>query len=220
MTAPGPLERWHVGPWTSRRTLPGEPPQPGVRRTADELDFDIIGLSRILGRKLSVQEGLLVRRWQGELRPTDPRPCGVYSVADPEGARLLRETAGLSFDWIAARAPQGYEFVLTDAVYLQPLADLAAAVVAVEAVIAAAASRGTTLPAARLAAAQVRQDSAGTWVAGDAVCVWSGPYPTAAEAAEAVMAARVELVDQLHRARYDDLAATAPRWASVSAPSY
>lgn len=219
MSAPEPMERWHVGPWTSRRTLPGEPLQPGVRLTPDEFDVDVIGLSRILGRKMSVQEQLLLRRCQGELRPTDPRLCGVYSVTGPESARLLRETARSAFRWIAERAPRAYEFVLTDALYLRPVPDLTAAVVAVEAVVEAARSRGAALPAAPLAAAQVRRTTAGGWIAGDAVCVWSGPWPTAGEAVDMVLASRGELTDQLRRAGYDDLAATAPRWAAVNAPS-
>jgi hypothetical protein len=215
---PRPLQRWHVGPWTSRRTPPGEPPQPGVRRTPDELDFDIIGLSRILGRKLSPPEELQVRRWQGELRPTDPRPCGIHLVTDPASARLLRETARQAFEWIADRAPAGYRFVLTDAVHLQPVPDLAGAVVAVEAVVEAALDRGTTLAAARLAAAQVHEDSTGGWVAGDAVCIWSGPGGRPRRR-RTDHAARAELADQLRRAGHDDLAATAPRWTPVSVPS-
>jgi hypothetical protein len=215
MSAVPPLERWHVGPWTTRGTLPGEPLQPGVRRTPDELNFDIVGLSRILGRRLSVQEEMLVRRWQGELRPTDPRLCGVQTITDPESARLLAEAAQQSFTWIAEHAPTGYEFVLTDAVYLRPLTDLSAETVTVDAVIQLAAERGDALPADRLAASHVRRSSSGGWFAGDATFNWSGPYPTADEAVDAVRAARVELADQLRQAGHQDLADTFPRWPAV-----
>ncbi|MDX6281244.1 MAG: hypothetical protein QOH03_2315, partial [Kribbellaceae bacterium] len=44
------LERWHVGPWTARGTVEGEAFEAGQKRTPDELNFDVVGLSRILGR--------------------------------------------------------------------------------------------------------------------------------------------------------------------------
>ena len=104
----GALERWHVGPWTTLGTLPGEPLQPGVRRTPDELNFDVVGLARILGRRLSGRGELQVRLWQNELRPTHTRRCGVHTLADPDNSRLLAETARAAFDWLAAR---GYRYV-------------------------------------------------------------------------------------------------------------
>jgi hypothetical protein len=209
------LERWHVGPWTPRGSLPGEPLEPGRKRTPDELNFDVVGLARILGRRLSGREELQVRLWQNELRPTHTRLCGVHTLADPENSRKLEETARETFDWLSTRAPAGYEFILTDAVHLQPLTDLSAEVVTVDAVIAIASERGDALPADRLAASHVRRNAAGEWFAGDAVCNWSGPYPTADEAADAVRAARVELTNQLSQAGHDDLAATATRWPDV-----
>jgi hypothetical protein len=209
------LERWHVGPWTTHGTLPGEPLQPGVRRTPDELNFDVLGLARILGRRLSGREELQVRLWQNELRPTHTQRCGVRTLADPENSRLLARAAQESFEWLAALAPVGYEFVLTDAVYLRPLTDLTAASVAVDAVVQVAAERGDALPAARLAVSHVHRSTTGGWVAGDAVCNWSGPHPTAEEAVDAVQAARVELVDQLREAGHGDLADTFPRWIAV-----
>jgi hypothetical protein len=123
-----------------------------------------------------------------------------------------------TFAWIAGQAPVGYEFVRSDAVELRPLVDLAAEVVAVDAVVQVAGERGDgdALPAGRLAASQVRRSRAGDWYAGDAVCNWSGPYPTAEQAADAVRAARVELVSQLVEAGHDDLAATATRWPEVT----
>jgi hypothetical protein len=209
------LERWHVGPWTTRGTLPGEPLEPGLRRTPDELNFDVVGLARILGRRLSGREELQVRLWQNELRPTHTRRCGVHTLADPDNSRLLAETAQEALAWLASRAPEGYEFVLTDAVYLRPLTELAAETVTVDAVIQLATERGDALPADRLAASHVRRSSAGEWFAGDAVCNWSGPYPTAEEAADAIRAARVELTNQLAEAGHADLAATFPRWSDV-----
>jgi hypothetical protein len=206
------LARWHVGPWTTRGTVPGEPFEPGRQRTPDELNFDVVGLARILGRRLSGREELQVRLWQNELRPTHTRMCGVHTLADAE---LLRETAQEALQWLASRAPAGYEFVLTDAVELRPLLDLNAAVVAVDAVIQLAHERGATLSAARLAASHVRRSAAGDWYAGDATCNWSGPHDTAPEAVAVVQAARDELLDQLRAAGQDDLAATAPRWPSV-----
>ncbi len=208
------LERWHVGPWTTRGTLPGEPLEPGRKRTPDELNFDVVGLARILGRRLDGRGELQVRLWQNELRPTHTRLCGVHTLADPDNAEKLRTTAREAFDWLAERAPAGYEFVFTDAVYLRPLTDLSAEVVTVDAVIQLAAERGDALPADRLAASHVRESPAG-WFAGDAVCNWSGPYPTAEEAADAVRAARVELINQLTEAGHADLAATADRWPDV-----
>jgi hypothetical protein len=208
------LERWHVGPWTTRGTLPGEPFEPGSKRTPDELNFDVVGLARILGRRLDGRGELQVRLWQNELRPTHTRMCGVHTLADPDNAERLRTTAREAFDWLAERAPAGYEFVYTDAVYLRPLTDLSAEVVTVDAVIQIAAERGDALPADRLAASHVRRAVAG-WFAGDAVCNWSGPYPTAEEAADAVRAARVELINQLTEAGHADLAATADRWPDV-----
>ena len=81
------LKRWHVGPWTTHGTRPGEPLQPGVRRTPDELNFDVVGLARILGRRLSGREELQARLWQNELRPTHTRLCGVHTVKDPDNAK-------------------------------------------------------------------------------------------------------------------------------------
>jgi hypothetical protein len=189
--------------------------EPGRRRTPDELNFDVVGLARILGRRLSGREELQVRLWQNELRPTHTRRCGVHTLADPDNSRLLAETAEEALAWLASRAPEGYEFVLTDAVYLRPLTELAAETVTVDAVIQLAAERGDALPADRLAASHVRRSSAGEWFAGDAVCNWSGPYPTAEEAADAIRAARVELTNQLAEAGHSDLAATFSRWPDV-----
>jgi len=185
------------------------PLEPGRKRTPDELNFDIVGLARILGRRLSGRDELQVRLWQNELRPTHTRRCGVHTLADPEP---LRQTAEEALAWLAERAPAGYEFVRTDAVELRPLLDLTAPVVAVDAVIQLA---GTHLPAARLAASHVRRASTGDWYAGDAVCNWSGPHDTAEAATAAVQAARSELADQLTAAGRPDLAATAPRWPDV-----
>lgn len=209
------LERWHVGPWTTHGTLPGEPFEPGHKRTPDELNFDVVGLARILGRRLSGRDELQVRLWQNELRPTHTRMCGVHTLKDQSNAKLLAETAQEALVWLKERAPEGYEFVLTDAVYLRPLTDLEAEIVTVDAVLQIAAERGDALPADRLAASHVRQSSTGEWFAGDAVCNWSGPYPTAEEAADAIRAARVELARQLTEAGHGDLAATATRWPEV-----
>lgn len=206
------LTRWHVGPWTTRGTRAGGMPVPGRRRTTDELNFDVVGLARILGRRLSGRDELQVRLWQNELRPTHTRLCGVHTLADPANAQLLHETAQEALSWLAERAPAGYEFVLTDAVELRPLLDLTADVVAVEAVVQLS---GVPLPAARLATAHVRRSDAGDWYAGDAVCNWSGPHTTSTEAVAAVQAARTELVAQLRTAGRDDLAATAARWPAV-----
>lgn len=193
-----------MGAWTTRGTLAGEPFQVGVKRTPDELNFDVVGLSRILGRRQSLAEEMLVRRCQGALRPTDPRPCGVQ-VLDDDLARELRALAELCFEWIAERAPAGYRFVLTDAVELVPAPG---EVVPVEAVAG-------ELPAGRLAAAHVRRSATGDWYAGDAVCNWSGPHATADDAVDAVLRARADLVEQLRAAGRDDLADTADRWPSV-----
>ncbi|MGW6279433.1 hypothetical protein [Kribbella sp. NPDC055071] len=205
------LARWHVGPWTTRATLPGEPFEPGVRRTPDELNFDVVGLSRILGRRQALGEEMLVRRCQGELRPTDPRPCGVQTLTEPLAGELA-ELADEAFEWIARAAPAGYEFVRSDAVELRPLLDLDAEVIALEAVVH---HSGMELPAARLAAAHVRRSAGGGWYAGDAVCNWSGPHTTSEAAVAAVQAARSVLVDQLRAAGRADLAATAARWAAI-----
>ncbi|NUR96965.1 MAG: hypothetical protein HOV67_17120 [Kribbellaceae bacterium] len=206
------LTRWHVGPWTTRGTRPGETPVPGRRRTTDELNFDVVGLARILGRRLSGRDELQVRLWQNELRPTHTRRCGVHSLADPANARILHETAQEALSWLAERAPAGYEFVLTDAVELRPLLDLTADVVAVDAVVQLA---DVPLPAARLATAHVRRSAAGDWYAGDAVCNWSGPHTTSDDAVAAVQAARLQLVEQLKTAGREDLATTADRWPPV-----
>lgn len=205
------LERWHEGAWTTRGTLPGEPLQPGIRRTPDELNFDVIGLARILGRRLSGQEELQVRLWQNELRPTHTRRCGVHTLADPANAQLLADTAQEALAWLNTRAPAGYEFILTDAVYLRPLLDLTADVVPLEAVLHHAHLPEDATQVARLAAAHVRRSPTGPWYAGDATCNWSGPHPTAADATAAVLTARADLIPQLP----PDLAATAPHWPDV-----
>lgn len=210
------LTRWHVGPWTTRGTRPGEPFEPGRKRTPDELNFDVVGLARILGRRLSGREELQVRLWQNELRPTHTRLCGVHTLADPDNAQLLETTARDALAWLGELAPAGYEFVLTDAVELQPILAPDAEVVPVEAVLQLA---GTDLPAARLAASHVRRSTAGDWYAGDAVCNWSGPHETADDAVAAVQAARADLVEQLREAGRDDLATTAPRWPTVPVES-
>ena len=206
------LARWHVGPWTTRGTRPGAAFEPGRKRTPDELNFDVVGLARILGRRLSGRDELQVRLWQNELRPTHTRLCGVHTLADPSNAQLLHDTAREALAWLGEQAPAGYEFVLTDAVELRPLLDLTAEVVAVDAVIQLA---GTDLPAARLAAAHVRRSSSGSWYAGDAVSNWSGPHASAEDAVAVVQAARDELVEQLRAAGRDDLADTATRWPAV-----
>jgi hypothetical protein len=185
---------------------------PGRRRTTDELNFDVIGLARILGRRLSGRDELQVRLWQNELRPTHTRLCGVHTLADPDNAQLLHDTAQEALAWLSERAPAGYEFVLTDAVELRPLLDLTADVIAVDAVVELA---DVPLPAARLAAAHVRRTAAGDWYAGDAVCNWSGPHTTSDDAVAAVLAARAELVEQLRARGREDLAATADRWPAV-----
>jgi hypothetical protein len=210
------LARWHVGAWTTRGTLPGQAFEPGQKRTPDELNFDVVGLSRILGRRLPGREELQVRLWQNELRPTHTRMCGVHTLADPDNAQLLKETAAAALAWLDDLAPAGYQFVLTDAVELQPVLDPNAEVVAVEAAIQLAA---VDLPAARLAAAHVRRSAAGDWYAGDAVCNWSGPHESADAAVAVVQTARLELVEQLRTAGRQDLAATAPRWPSVPVES-
>ncbi|MEU4198180.1 hypothetical protein AB0E69_40225 [Kribbella sp. NPDC026611] len=199
------LGRWHVGPWTARGSLAGEPFEPAVKRTPDELNFDVVGLSRILGRRQSLPEEMLMRRCQGALRPTDPRPCGVETLP-AELAGELAALASLAFAWIAERAPAGYRFVLTDAVELEP--DPSSSVVPVESV-----SLG--LPVGRVAAAHVRRSAAGDWYAGDAVCNWSGPHATADDAVDAVRRARAELVEELRAAGRSDLAETADRWPTV-----
>ncbi|TCO34043.1 hypothetical protein EV652_102108 [Kribbella steppae] len=206
------LTRWHVGPWTTRGSLPGEPLDPGRKRTPDELNFDVVGLARILGRRLSGRDELQVRLWQNELRPTHTRMCGVHTLADPDNARLLQETAKEALAWLSERAPAGYEFVLTDAVELRPLLDLDADVIAVDAVIHLA---NTDLPAARLAASHVRRSATGNWYAGDPVCNWSGPYDTADAAVAVVQAARSDLVTQLRSAGHNHLANTADRWPPI-----
>jgi len=179
------------------------------------LNFDVVGLSRILGRRQSLPEEMLVRRCQAALRPTDPRLCGVQTL-DPELAEELADVADRAFEWITERAPAGYEFVMTNAVELQPVLDADAEVVAIEAVTRLA---DTELPAARLAAAHVRRSSKGDWYAGDAVCNWSGPHDSADAAVAVVQAARQELVDELNAAGRADLAATAPRWPNVPVES-
>jgi hypothetical protein len=193
----------------------GEAFEAGVRRTPDELNFDVVGLSRILGRRQVPAEEMLVRRCQAALRPTDPRLCGVQTLDDELGGELAK-VAARAFEWIAERAPAGYQFVLTDAVELEPRLDLTADVVAVEAVLRLA---DENLPAGRLAAAHVRRSASGSWYAGDAVCNWSGPHDTAEAAVHAVQAARRELVEQLTAAGRDDLAATADRWPTVPVES-
>ena len=185
---------------------------PGRQRTADELNFDVVGLARILGRRLSGRDELQVRLWQNELRPTHTRMCGVHTLADPDNARLLHDTAQEALAWLGQRAPAGYEFVLTDAVELRPLLDLSGDVIAVDAVVQLA---ETPLSAARLATAHVRRSATGDWYAGDAVCNWSGPHATSDDAVAAVRAARDDLVEQLRAADRDDLAATADRWPAV-----
>ncbi|TCC17394.1 hypothetical protein [Kribbella speibonae] len=210
------LGRWHVGPWTTRGTRSGEVAVAGRRRTVDELNFDVVGLARILGRRLSGRDELQVRLWQNELRPTHTRQCGVHTLADPSNAQLLHDTAQEALAWLGERAPAGYEFVLTDAVELRPLLDLSAPVVAVDAVVVLA---DVPLPAARLATAHVRRGATGDWYAGDAVCNWSGPHTTSDEAVAVVQQARAELVEQLRAAGRDDLAATAERWPTVPVES-
>ncbi|WP_051580688.1 hypothetical protein [Pseudonocardia acaciae] len=191
-------------------SLPGEPLQPGRRRTPDEGHFDVIGLARILGRRLNGAEELRVRLWQNELRPTHTRACGVHTLADPDNAEALADKAREAFEWLAERAPAGYRFVWTDAVYLEPDADLGAEVVAVDAVARMAGGAD----AVDLACAHVRR-GAGGWVAGDAVRVLAGPFDRRDEAVGAVERARARLVGQLRAAGREDLAGTASRWPPV-----
>ncbi|HZX02349.1 hypothetical protein [Kribbella sp.] len=205
------LTRWHVGPWTTRGTAAGAAFEPGRKRTPDELNFDIVGLSRIVGRRQTLPEEMLVRRCQAALRPTDPRVCGVQTL-DPELSAELATAATNAFTWLTERAPTGYQFIHTDAVELQPLLDLSADAIAVDAVVQLA---GVPLPAARLATSHVRRSPTGSWYAGDAVCNWSGPHPTSAEAVAAVEAARAQLTTQLATTGRQDLANTADRWLAV-----
>jgi hypothetical protein len=208
------LTRWHVGPWTMPATAPGEPYRPGVRRTPDEANFDVVGLARILGRHQTGGEELQVRLWQNELRPTHTRVCGRHALADPDNAAALAAKARDSFAWLAARAPAGYHFTWTDAVYLRPDEDLDAPVVALEHVVALARARGLTPDSAALATAHARR-SGDAWTAAAGALILAGPFPTAAAATAAITAARADLARALRDAGHPDLAATAPRWAPV-----
>lgn len=210
------LTSWHVGPWTSSGTAPGEPLQPGARRTPDELNYDVIALSRGLGREESPELQLKMRLWQNELRPTHTRMCGVHTIAAPESARDLAENARDAFEWIAQRAPVGYRFVFTDAIYLEPTAldEVDQGPLSVDAVVEEARHRGYAVPAARLARSHVRP-SGDAWVAGDVACIWAGPVATRDAAINAITSARDALVEQLRNSGGDDLAGTADRWLPV-----
>jgi hypothetical protein len=199
-----------------RATAPGEPHRPGVRRTPDEANFDVVGLARILGKHQSGGEELQVRLWQNELRPTHTRVSGRHTLSDPANSAALAAKAQESFAWLATRAPAGYRFTRTDAVYLQPLTDLTAPVVPLEHVLKVARTRTTSLPdpEADLAAAHARR-SGDAWVAAAGALVLAGPFPTAAAAVAAITAARAELARALRDAGHTDLADTAPRWPPV-----
>lgn len=203
-----------------RATAPGEPHRPGVRRTPDEANFDVVGLARILGKHQGGGEELQVRLWQNELRPTHTRVCGRHTLADPDNAAALAAKARESFTWLAARAPAGYRFTRTDAVYLEPLTDLTAPVVAIEHVAAVARARTTSFPeaAAELAAAHARR-SGGAWVAATGALVLAGPFPTADAAVAAITEARTALAGALRDAGHADLADTASRWPPVPTDS-
>lgn len=199
-----------------RATAPGEPFRPGVRRTPDEANFDVVGLARILGKRQSGGEELQVRLWQNELRPTHTRVCGRHTLADPGNAAALAAKARDSFAWLAARAPAGYHFTWTDAVYLRPDEDLHAAVVPVERVVELA--RGLTPATAALATAHARR-SGPAWAAATGALVLAAPFPTATEAVAAITAARADLTRALREAGHPDLAATATRWPPVPVDS-
>ncbi len=119
-----------------------------------------------------------MRLCQNELAP-DPHPlCGVQTIADAELAGGLRETRRTKpSTWLAEHAPEGYEFVRTDAVDLRPLLDLTAEVVTVDAVVQAAAERGDALPADRLAASHVRRSRRGDWYRRGRGLQLVGPLP-------------------------------------------
>lgn len=197
------FETWHVGAWTASAAGSGEP---GRLRTTDELNLDIIGLARWLGRPDP----------PGEQQVILPRPgtrlFGVHSLADPDEADRLQAMADAAFEWIAARAPAGYRFVRTDAVRLEPVDDLSGPVVAIEAVTDRA--PGLPEPIAATAASHVRHGGSG-WVAGDVARIWAGPFGTRDEALAAVESARAELLRWLHDHDAAGLAATADRWPSV-----
>jgi hypothetical protein len=196
------FETWHVGAWTARGAGAGEP---GRLRTADELNLDIVGLARLLGRPDPPSEQQVILPRPGT------RLFGVHSLADAEEARRLQAMADAAFDWIATRAPAGYRFVRTDAVRLEPVDDLAAPVVAIEAVTARA--DGVPAPLAATAASHVRRSGTG-WVAGDVARIWAGPFDTRAEALAAVESARADLARWLHD-HEPTLSATADRWPPI-----
>lgn len=186
----------------------------GVVLTHHELLFDIITLARQRG-------------WNGDT-PTESSTSeyvelvlessqmGTGVIADVGIAAVLRSVADRAFRWLDKHSPAGYRFALRDGLYLDPIRDLNAEVLAPEAVIEVARQRQVLVPqdVEQLATAHVRV-SIGGWVALHHPRVVAGPLDTSAEAVAIVESARNELAGTLRVGGSADLAATRARWAPV-----
>ncbi|MDQ3153846.1 MAG: hypothetical protein M3R63_19755 [Actinomycetota bacterium] len=212
--APLPSERWHVGRWTMPAAVPGEPGTIGVVLTHDELLLDVIVLARHRGWR--IDDAADVAALMDAEILVESTPVGTAVVKDDQVAAVLRRTADRAFQWLAARAPDGYVFALRDGLYLDPASDLDGAVVAPEAALAAAHERGIPLPrdVERMATAHVTP-SADSWVALDLPFVAAGPFDAPEDAAAVIERARDDLATALRRGGAADLADTRPRWIPV-----
>ena len=194
--------------------VPGEPGTIGVVLTHDELLLDVIVLARHRGWR--VDDAADVAALMDAEILVESTPVGTAVVKDDQVAAVLRRTADRAFQWLAARAPDGYVFALRDGLYLDPASDLDGAVVAPEAALAAAHERGIPLPrdVERMATAHVTP-SADSWVALDLPFVAAGPFDAPEDAAAVIERARDDLATALRRGGAADLADTRPRWIPV-----
>lgn len=224
---PLPSAQWHVGPWTEHCAPPGKPGVVGTTPTYHGLLFDIVTLARRRGW-LDTTSGE-ARALQHVEMAIEDNLVGAGAVDDPEIAAVLRTVAFRALGWLDEHAPPGYRFKLRDgALYLNPVLDFTAPVVAVEAVTAAARERGIELGpdvapppragAAQLACAHVAARDGG-WVVHSVPFVLAGPVATLAAAVAVVENARDELAAALRFAGAGDLAATRDRWVPVPVSS-
>lgn len=223
---PLPSERWHVGPWTEPAASPGEPGIVGRVITHDALLFDVITLARQRGwLDETPAETVALQDVEAIIESS---LVGEGAVTDPAIAAVLQQVAAPALAWLDEHAPAGYRFELRNGLRLVPRDDLDAAVVAPEAVIDAARSRGLAIGISaenehlqpsrggveHLARGQVARNAEG-WIVRVLPFIIAGPFDTSAEAVDAVERARDQLAAALRGAGAEDLASTRDRWVPV-----
>lgn len=228
MTAPTTLHPWHAGHWSMPAVESNADAVIGRTLTPHELLLDIVHIVRKRGWN---EEGKGLGYGPGGLSESlteikdmmrvevlylgEGIPVGTATVPDPELAEVLDRVGHRAFDWLAERAPAGYEFTMTGGLSLDPIMDLTTDHIAPEAVIAAAADRGIEVPWELVLLATAHVQTAPWRALARVASRAGGPYDSLEETVEAIKSGRRALCDHLREQGADDLADTLPRWIDV-----